>query len=65
MTGFIEVSQNEMMEVDGGGWFRAFCVAAGAVIGVVVATTSVVGIPAGAGLTIAGAACGNQVGKMV
>jgi hypothetical protein len=65
MTGFIEVSQNEMMEIDGGGWFRACCAFVGAVIGLVVAVKTKTAFVSATGLVIAGAACGDQVGKMV
>ena len=27
MTGFMEISQEEMYAIDGGGWFKSFCTA--------------------------------------
>ena len=64
INGFSDVSEEELLLVDGGGWIRALCCAIGAVGGGVIGgiTGGVGGIIAG---VAAGLACGDTVGKTI
>lgn len=62
MNGFVEVSQLEMMEIDGGAWLKALFTVVGAVVGVAISVSNAVTLVAGCSITSSCTSIGCIVG---